>query len=70
MKYINYTIEMFVWSVVFGALYVHPVSAYLDPGGGSLLIPGLWHEMWALGSQRVEFYSTPLIPKHFDRDSF
>lgn len=38
MGYINYTIEMFVWSVVFGALYVHPVSAYLDPGAGSLLI--------------------------------
>ena len=38
MEYINYTIEMFVWSVVFSALYVQPVSAYLDPGSGSLLI--------------------------------
>ena len=38
MKYINSIIEMFVWSVMFSAVYVQPVSAYLDPGGGSLLI--------------------------------
>tara|TARA_Y100000590_G_scaffold360732_1_gene417123 strand:+ start:5837 stop:6064 length:228 start_codon:yes stop_codon:yes gene_type:complete len=29
---------MLVWSVMFGAIYVQPVSAYLDPGGGSLII--------------------------------
>ena len=38
MKLINFMIEMFVWSVMFGAVYAHPVRAYLDPGGGSLLI--------------------------------
>ncbi|MBH28503.1 MAG: hypothetical protein CL789_04625 [Chloroflexi bacterium] len=38
MKYIKSTIEMLVWSVMFGAIYVQPVSAYLDPGGGSLII--------------------------------
>ena len=38
MKHIKSTIEMLVWSVMFGAIYVQPVSAYLDPGGGSLII--------------------------------
>ena len=38
MKYIKSMIEMLVWSVMFGAVYAHPVRAYLDPGGGSLLI--------------------------------
>jgi len=38
VKYIKSTIEMLVWSVMFGAIYVQPVSAYLDPGGGSLII--------------------------------
>ena len=38
MKYIKSTIEMLVWSVMFGAIYVQPVSAYLDPGSGSLII--------------------------------
>jgi len=38
VKLINFMIEMFVWSVMFGAVYAHPVRAYLDPGGGSLLI--------------------------------
>ena len=38
MKHIKSTIEMLVWSVMFGAIYVQPVSAYLDPGSGSLII--------------------------------
>ena len=38
MKLIKSTIEMLVWSVMFGVVYAHPVRAYLDPGGGSLLI--------------------------------
>ena len=38
MKLINFIIEMLVWGVMFGAVYAHPVRAYLDPGSGSLII--------------------------------